>query len=117
MEVSIGYLVSAEDFTSMVGPTFGFGESVVTAEDITEMVEARFFKEGRAKAPPARQIVPDPKLGYVVVFRDYFTYGLRMPPYAFLRQVMEAFNLELHHFSPNGILIVSKFCWACESYG
>jgi hypothetical protein len=38
-------------------------------------------------------------------------------PYAFLCPVMEAFNLELYHFSPNGILTLSKFCWAYESYG
>jgi hypothetical protein len=30
---------------------------------------------------------------------------------------MEAFNVELQQFSPNGILTLSKFPWACESYG
>jgi hypothetical protein len=30
---------------------------------------------------------------------------------------MEAFNVELQHFSPNGILTLSKFAWAYESYG
>jgi len=30
---------------------------------------------------------------------------------------MECFNVELQHFSPNGILTLSKFAWACESYG
>jgi hypothetical protein len=62
------------------------------------------------KAPPAGQTVPDPKPGYAMGFRDYFTYGLLLPPYSFLRQVLEAFNLELHHFSPNGNLTLSKFC-------
>ena len=30
---------------------------------------------------------------------------------------MEAFNVELQHFSPNRILTLSKFAWACESCG
>ena len=25
--------------------------------------------------------------------------------------------MELQHFSPNGTLTLSKFAWACESYG
>jgi hypothetical protein len=30
---------------------------------------------------------------------------------------MEVFQLELHHFTPNGIMTLSKFCWAYKSYG
>jgi len=67
--------------------------------------------------PPAGQTVPALEAEYAVVFMDFFTCGLRMPSYAFLRQVMEAFNVELQHFSPNGVLTLSKFAWACESYG
>jgi hypothetical protein len=52
VEASIGDLISAKEFFSMVGPMFEFGESLVMAEDIAEMVEAGFFKEGWAKAPP-----------------------------------------------------------------
>ena len=114
VEVSIGKLVSAKDFNSMAAITFEFGESIIMAEDIADMVRAWFFKEGCVMAPPTGQTVPTPEAEYAVVFRDYFTCGLRMPPYAFLRQVMEAFNVELHHFFPNGILTLSKFSWACE---
>ena len=60
--------------------------------------------------------MPEPELGYAIVFKHYFTYGLCIPPYSFLRQVMEVFRLELHHINPNGIITLSKFCWACESY-
>jgi len=57
IEASIGDLISVGFFT-MVGPTFEFKESLVTIEDIVEMVEAGFFKEEPAKAPPTRQMVP-----------------------------------------------------------
>ena len=117
VEASVGDLISAKEFEEMAAITFEFGQSTVRTEDIADMVEARFFKEGRAEAPPAGQTVPAPEEGYAVVFRDFFTCGLRMPPYHFLREVMESFNVELQHFSPNGILTLSKFAWACESYG
>jgi len=117
VEASVGDLISAKEFEEMAAITFEFGESTVRTEEIADMVEARFFKDGRAKAPPAGQTVPAPEEGYAVVFRDFFTCGLRMPPYHFLREVMESFNVELQHFSPNGILTLSKFSWVCESYG
>jgi len=117
VEASVGDLISAKEFEAMAGITFEFGESTVRSEHIADMVEVGFFKDGRAKAPPAGQTVPAPEEGYAVVFRDFFTCRLRIPPYHFLREVMESFNVELQHFSPNGILTLSKFAWACESYG
>jgi len=109
-EASVGDLISAEEFFSMVGPTFEFKESLVTAKDIAEMVEARFFKEDRAKAPPAKQMVPMPNPRYAVVFKDYFSCDLCLSPFDFLYQFMEVFHLELHHFTPNRILTLNKFC-------
>jgi len=117
VEASVGDLISVKDFESMAAITFEFGESTIRPQDIADMVEVGFFKEGRAKVPPAGQTVLMPEEEYTIVFRDFFTCGLQIPPYAFLRQVMEAFNIELQHFSPNGILTLSKFAWACESYG
>jgi hypothetical protein len=61
--------------------------------------------------------VPSPAEGFAVVFRDYFSCGLRLPSVIFLREVLEAFQLQLHHLAPNGFLTLSKFCWAYESYG
>jgi hypothetical protein len=31
--------------------------------------------------------------------------------------VLETFKVQLHHLTPNGILTLSKFCYACETYG
>jgi len=52
VEASVRDLISANESVSMVGPTFEFRESLMMAEDIVEMVEARFFKEGQVKVPP-----------------------------------------------------------------
>jgi hypothetical protein len=70
-----------------------------------------------AKLPLVGQTVPSLDEGYVVVFRYYFSCSLRLPSIMFLREVLEEFQLHIHHLTPSGFLILSKFCWACESYG
>jgi hypothetical protein len=52
-----------------------------------------------------------------VVFRDFFSCGLRFPCTSFLGEVLDAFCVQLHHLTPNAFLTLSRFCWACESYG
>jgi hypothetical protein len=74
------------------------------------MEEEGYFKVGQAKPPPMGETVPSLAQGYYVVFRDYFTYGLHLPPISFLRQVLQVFHLQIHHITPNGILTLSKFC-------
>jgi len=49
VEASVGDLISAKEFEEMAAITFEFGESTVRTEDIADMVEARFFKDGRAR--------------------------------------------------------------------
>ena len=61
--------------------------------------------------------MPSPSKDYTVVFKDYFSCGLRLPSVKFLRQVLEEFDLQIHHLTLNGFLTLSKFCWAYESYG
>ena len=67
--------------------------------------------------PPKEAMIPKPKAVDDVIFRDFFLCGLRFPAACFLRQVLEAFEVQLHHLTPNGIVTLSKFCWACLSYG
>ena len=62
-------------------------------------------------------MVPKLHAANVVVFRDFFLCGLCFPAARFLRQVLEAFEVQLHHLTPNGIVTLSKFCWTCLSYG
>ena len=67
--------------------------------------------------PPKGKTIPKPKAADAVVFKDFFLCGLRFPAALFLCQVLEAFEVQLHHLTPNGIVTLSKFCWACLSYG
>jgi hypothetical protein len=66
---------------------------VVTERMIKKMEKEGFFSARQAEPPLAGQTVPSPAEGYVVVFRDYFSCGIRLPSVTFLHEILEAFQL------------------------
>jgi hypothetical protein len=93
-----------------------FGESKVTTNMIREYEAAGFFPSGTGRAPLDEQI-PVPKDGEVVVFRDFFTHGLRFPCDLILPAILNAFSVKIHQLSPTSFLEVSKFIWIMKTFG
>ena len=58
-----------------------------------------------------------PQTGEVVVFKDFFTAGLRIPMDPVVPKLLEPFNVKLHHFTPNGIAVLSNFLWVARTFG
>jgi hypothetical protein len=79
VEASVSDLVGASEGEGMAGKTWDFGPSSVTEEAIAEMLDDGFFKASRAMPPAVSETVPSPSEGYTIVFKDYFTCGLRLP--------------------------------------
>jgi hypothetical protein len=61
--------------------------------------------------------VPIPEAGAIVVFRDFFTCGLRFPWDPILPAILDAFSVKIHQLSPNSFLEVSKFVWIMKTFG
>jgi hypothetical protein len=93
VEASVSDSVGASEGEAMAGKTWDFGESTITEEMIAKMEEEGYFKVGQAKPLAVEETVPSLGQGYGVMFRDYFTCGLRLPPISFLCQVLEIFHL------------------------
>jgi hypothetical protein len=91
MDASIGDLTRGSG--AMAGKTWDFGRSLVTEKMIKKMEKEGYFSVGRDKLLPVDQIVPSPDEGYAMVFRDYFSCGLRLPSITFLHEVLEEFQL------------------------
>jgi hypothetical protein len=72
-----------------------FGESKVTADLIKEYEQARFFPAGDS-CPPSREQVPAPEADEGVVFRDFFTCGLRFPCDPALPSILDKFSVKMH---------------------
>ena len=58
------------------------------------------------------ETTPQPKDGEVVIFRDFFTAGLRLPVDPIVPLLLAPFNAKLHHLTPNAMVQLSKIIWA-----
>ena len=43
-----------------------------------------------------------------------FTAGLRMPYQDFIEEILKAYNIEMHHLTPNRIAKITLFVWAVK---
>jgi hypothetical protein len=89
VEVDFRDLVSAKRSKSLPA-SFIFGESKVTTNMIQAYEAAGYFPAGDGRAPLDEQI-PTPAPGEIVVFRDFFTCGLRFPCDLMLVAILEKF--------------------------
>ena len=92
IEASVGDLIGVEEAGLMARKTWDFGPSLMTKKMIAKLEKEGMFPVERAK-PPQGETAPSPSKDYVVVFKDYFSCGLRLPSVKFLRQVLEEFDL------------------------
>jgi hypothetical protein len=114
VEADLRDLISTKRSKSLPA-SFNFGESKVTTNMIREYEAAGYFPAGDGRAPLDEQI-PTPAPGEVVVFRDFFTCGLRFPCDPMLVAILEKFSVKIHQLSPNSFLELSKFFWIMRSF-
>jgi hypothetical protein len=79
------------------------------------MIKNRMLEKTDVRLPPQNETVPRPEPDECVVFRDHFTAGLRMPCQDFIEEILKAYNIEMHHLTPNGIAKIALFIWAVKS--
>jgi hypothetical protein len=101
--------------TGPLPPSLVFGESKVTTNIIRDYEAAGFFPSGTGHAPLDEQ-TPTPEDGEVVVFRDFFTCGLRFPCDLVLPAILDAFSVKIHQLSPMSFLEMSKFIWIMKTF-
>jgi hypothetical protein len=115
VDANVKDLITAKQ-SGPLPPSLAFGESKVTADMIRDYEVAGFFPVGTGRAPLDEQ-TPTPEAGEVVVFRDFFTCGLRFPCDPVLPAILVAFSVKIHQLSPNSFLEVSKFIWIMKTFG
>jgi hypothetical protein len=115
VDAGIGDLVKAKA-VGRLPPSLVFGESKVTANMIQEYKAVGFFPSGTGRAP-LNEKIPAPEDGEIVVFRDFFIYGLRFPYDPILPAILDAFSVKIHQLSPTSFLEVSKFIWIMKTFG
>jgi hypothetical protein len=96
--------------------SYYFGPSTVTVSHIREMIVNGYFAEGMGHEP-REETVPEPYTDEVVVFEEFFTAGLRMPPHPVLSNILLKFQVQLHQLTPNAMVKLSKYIWVVASFG
>ncbi|GJN12227.1 hypothetical protein PR202_ga30519 [Eleusine coracana subsp. coracana] len=95
--------------------TFIFGHSHLDAPKLYRLAELGCFPSRGARLA-GQEVTPCPAEDEAMVFEDHFTVGLRFPCSAFVKDVLSRFNMQLHHISPSGMAMLSKFAWGVLSY-
>ena len=70
----------------------------------------------RVHLAPAREITPEPEEGERVVFRSHFLRGIGLPASAFFHSFLDFYQLQLHHLTPNTVVLLSAFVTLCEGF-
>lgn len=55
------------------------------------------------------EVIPAPRQGEAIVFRDFFTAGLRFPCDRRLPSILDCYRVKLHQLTPNSFVALSKF--------
>ncbi|RLM61269.1 putative retrotransposon protein [Panicum miliaceum] len=72
--------------------------------------------QGRGVPPPGDEDTPNPLEGETIVFRDFFTAGLRFPLDPSFPEILARYNVKMHHLTANAIIQLSKFFWAVRTF-
>ena len=63
---------------------------------------------------PGEEDEPQPPEGYVVSFAHFHERGFAMPAHQFFRGLLDYYQVELQHLTPNGIQHIVAFVTLCE---
>jgi hypothetical protein len=96
-----------------------FGKSTVCEADMPMMIKLGYFGEAKKRLIHfgGEETTPKPENDEVVVFRSFFKAGLRFPLHIMIGDVLEDFEIYLHHLTPNANVRLSVFIWALLSQG
>jgi hypothetical protein len=74
--------------------TVEFGVSRISSIHVQDMQQLGYFGNGVGRVPRAEEI---PELeGEIVVFKEFFTAGLRLPAHHFVAEVLQRYEVQIH---------------------
>jgi hypothetical protein len=93
--------------------SYDFETSFVTVGCIWQLESLRYL----VTHEPGKETVLEPNDDEAVVFKEFFTAGLPMPPHSVFTEILLKYRVQLHQLTPNVVTQVSKFFWAVLSFG
>jgi hypothetical protein len=100
-----------ENLAGVKAWTCYIGRSLMTQADLDALRLEGGFEPGICRLP-GKETTPKPRKNESVVFRDFFTAGLRLPVSKKFADILAAYSVQIHQLTPNSIPQVLKFLWA-----
>ena len=70
----------------------------------------------RVRAPSAKEVLPEPRDNERVLFVEAVYRGLGFSLHDFVRDLLYAYGVQIHDFTPNGILHIAVYMTLCECF-
>jgi hypothetical protein len=100
----------------LVKPSTCFmGRSLMTQPYSDALRSEGWFEPGSCRLS-GRKTTLKPRKNESVVFRNFFTAGLRLPVSKRFADILAGYRFYIHQFTPNSIPQVMKFLWACRTF-
>jgi hypothetical protein len=80
------------------------------------MVDRGIIAPGATKVPPKMEVYAKPEDGEVVVFKDFFSAGLRFPLDPAVVDVFAHYGVFLHQMTPNTFIWLNLFLWLMKIF-
>jgi hypothetical protein len=94
-----------------------FGKTTIRQSHLDNM-RGRYFRDlSIVRADNGDRTVPVPEENEVVIYRSFFKAGLWFPLSRFVVEVLKIYEIFLHQFTPEAIIIMGIFVWAVRSRG
>jgi hypothetical protein len=96
--------------------SFCFRPSTVTVSRIYWMIDNGYFADGMGREP-REETVPEPHIDEAMLYEEFFTASLQMPPHPVLAAILLKYQIPIHQLTPIVIVQLSKYIWAVTSLG
>ena len=98
------------------GPTTTvLGLSKMTPSLLDNLARRGFVSADDVRSPPLGETIAHPRADEVVVFRDLFTAGLRMPVDPVVVDIFRLFKVYLHQMTPTSIVRLNLYMWLAKT--
>ena len=89
--------------------------SKMTPSLLDDLARRGFSSADDVRSPPTGETVAHPRTDEVVVFRDLFTTGLRMPLDPVVVDIFRLFKVFLHQMTPTSIVRLNLYMWLAKT--
>ena len=87
----------------------------MTQAMIEDLESRGILGAGLARAPPAGETSAHPERDEVVVFRDFFFAGIRVPLDPVVVEIFKLFDVYMHQMMPTSFLRLNLYMWLTKT--